>query len=70
MNLLKQQHAYYDIYKAEHYIISNQLRTFVRSSVEEYILPVIDDNLSSITSELLHENISFSLDDILNEYEY
>jgi hypothetical protein len=70
MNLLKHQQTYYDIYKAEHYSISNPLRTLMRSGVDEYFLLVIDDDLSMITSELLHENISFSLDDTLKEYEY
>ena len=70
MNLFKQQHAYFDIYKAELYSISNPMRTLMRSIVDEYFLLVIDDDLSSILSELLHENISFSLDDTLKEYEY
>jgi hypothetical protein len=70
MNLLKHQQTYYDIYKTEHYSISNPLGTLMRSSVDEYILLVIDDDLSMITSELLHENISFGLDDTLKEYEF
>jgi hypothetical protein len=70
MNLFKHQQTYYDIYKAEHYIISNPLLTLLRSSVDEYFLLLIDDDLSSILSELLHENISFSLNDTLKEYEF
>lgn len=69
MNLLKHQQTYYDIYKAEHYSISNQMRTLMRSSVDEYILIVIDDDIS-FASELLHENINFSLNDTLKEYGY
>jgi hypothetical protein len=68
MNLLKHQ-TYYDIYDTEFDVISNQMRTLMRSSVDEYILIVIDDDIS-FASELLHENINFSLNDTLKEYGY
>lgn len=70
MNLFKHQQTYYDIYKAEHDVISNPLRTLIRSRLDEYFLLLIDDDLSSNLSELLHKNISFSLNDTLNEYEF